>query len=217
MIRSTPYTTRIQFAVPPELLPDLRKLFKKQQGFEPLQADITSGDGLLQAVQETRPDVLVLDMMLPDLDAEQVLTALSSTRIPRYVLATAPRYEPLLCNLQRFKGVKGALPRALLLSPLLRHVIAGIAEGSDYFVPPPPVDQPRSGLTKDETILLALMAVGLDSNELAQELGRSMNVIYTSQSFLRKKLDVGTNEKAILAGIRNRMVAVFTDSSDRAA
>lgn len=217
MIRSTPYTTRIQFAVPPDLITDFHKLFRKQAGFEVLKENIAIGNELLQAVQQTHPDVLLLDMTLPDLDAEHVLSTLSSTRIPRYVVATAPRYEPHLCEIQRFKAVKAALPRILAVSPVLRQVIAGVAEGSNYFVPSPPVEQSRSGLTKDETILLALMAVGLDSNELVQELGRSINVIYTSQSFLRKKLNVGTNEQAILAGIRNRMVAVFTDSSERAA
>ncbi len=215
MIDKPYYVTRVQFAVPLELLSDFHHLFKKQPAFEPLQADVISGDTLLQAVDAAHPDVLVVDMTLPHLDTDKVLGRLSSTRIPRYVLATAPRHRPHLTGLQQYRSVKGVLPRRLALSPLIRHVISGIAEGSEYFVAAPPSEYALLGLTKDDTILLGLMGVGLEAGEIAQELGRSIHTIYTWQCQLRKRMDVQTNEQAILAAIRFGLVGVFTDSADR--
>lgn len=81
MISSTPYTTRVQRAILPEMAPELLKLLRKQPSFELVRPSIGSGRELTAAVAAGRPDVLVLDMTLPGLAAEEVLADLGSSRI----------------------------------------------------------------------------------------------------------------------------------------
>src|SRR5574341_752027 len=119
---------QIQLAVPQGILREMRHHLEEQAGIAPTSIDITDGKGLLESVRAIRPDILILDLTLPDLDEEAVLAAFSDSVIPFRVLATAPRCNPYLLGLQKHRAVKGALPRVLALSPVLRHVLTGIAQ-----------------------------------------------------------------------------------------
>lgn len=214
MAKTSGYVTRVQFAVPAEILPELQKPLRRQEGFQITAPGITRGEGLLEAVAESHPDILVLDMTLPDLQADAALTALGRKRLPPYVVATASRRDPHLTRARRYPVVRATLTRALALSPLLRYVLGGIAEGCVYFIPAPSLDAYFSGLTTDQVVLLALMAVGLQVDEMRREFNCSKHVIYTAKSLLRKKLGVRTNEEAILRGIRLGLVGTLTETDD---
>jgi DNA-binding CsgD family transcriptional regulator len=170
-----------------------------------------TGNRLVENLEEIRPDILVLDMTLPDLDAHETFTTLSARKLRPYVVATAPRHNPHLSGIQRYPAVRGALPRVLALSPLLRHVLAGVAQGCRYFAASPAVDPFYSGLSTDETLELALMVIGLDTFDLMRELGWSIHKVYNTQRRLRKKLDVDTSGQAITLGIRQGLVGVLTE------
>jgi DNA-binding NarL/FixJ family response regulator len=207
MIQSPSYVTRILVAGPSQLRAEVRHALARRREFDLLQDDVEHGDQLLNAIDEEHPDVLALDMALPGLITSTVLTTLSARKLRPYVVATAAHPAPALADLQHYPAVAAALPKALLVSPLLPHVLAGVAEGCRYFIPDP--DHARSGLTKEETLLLALMAVGLETHELMRDLRCTQNVVYINQCNLRKKLGVRTNARAILIGIRLGLVGAL--------
>ncbi len=214
MGKKSRYVTCVQFAVPENILPDIQKPLRRREGFKLVAESILSGDGLLDAVANIRPDILVLDLALPDLRIDEVLTTLGRKKIPPYVVATAPRHESL-ARIQAYPVVRGTLTRMLALSPLLRYVLAGIVEGCVYFSPAPSFDAYFARLDPDEVVLLALMAVGLQVAELMREFSCSKHVVYSAKCLLRKKLGVKTNEEAIVRGIRLGLIGTLTEASDR--
>jgi len=215
MRKISTYITRVQFAVPAQILPQMQKPLHGREAFQIIAPDITTGNRLLENLEGIRSDILVLDMTLPDLNEGEALTTLSARNLRPYVVATAPRHDPHLSGIQRYPAVRGALPRSLALSPLLRHVLAGVAQGCRYFAASPPVDPFHSGLSIDETVELALMVIGLDTYELTRELGWSIHKVYNTQRRLRRKLDVDTSGQAITIGIRQGLVGVLTEPRDR--
>lgn len=212
---NTPCVTRVQCAVSATLFPRVQKLLHKRPSFFLINDLIASGADLLDAIHASRPDILVLDLELTGLDLPGTYCALSQRRFPPYILAIASCYQPHLAEAERHRLVKGTLLHRLVASPLLVYVLKGIAEGHEYFTPDSALNFIISRLTPDETVLLALMAIGVQPGELVPELDCSLNAIYIAQSQLRRKLEVDTNEQAILLGVRRKLVGMLTLPSDR--
>lgn len=210
------YTTQVQIAVPTGLSDPICRLLHDCAALKVVGETITDGSRLLEDIRITRPDILLLDMTLPRLDAPSLFKTLGDRPYPPYVVVTAPSYASHLAQAEQHQVVRGTLLNRLTTSPLLLPVLNGIAEGHTYFTPEASLNLRFSDLTLGDTILLALMAVGMQVYDLACGLDCSTNVIYTTQSQLRKKLGVQTNEQAILAGIRRKLVGVLTEPGDRA-
>lgn len=216
-LSTMPCHTRVHLAVPRKVFPDCLARLKRCCQFQIIREGTFNGIGLLETVEANRPDILLLDLALPDLDTNRVLSALGNRRYPPYVVVTAPYWEPYLIQTRQHRVVRGILPHVLALSPVLPYVLAGIAEGCEYLVPKVPLSHCISGLTDSEVVLLGLMAAGLEAREIMRELDCTINVVYTNQSLLRKKLGVPTNEKAILSAIRVGLVGVLSETDYHAA
>jgi DNA-binding NarL/FixJ family response regulator len=203
--------TRVQLAVPADILPEMQLVLRNQHSLEVIKPGITGGEGLLETVLGNQPDIVLLDMTLPNLDASLVLTALSSKKLPPYLVATAPQYRPYLLDLRKYPAVRGVLPRVLALSVLLRRVMAAVAKGGTYFFSSPPADHPELDLTSNDMELLALISAGLKPYEVAQELEYPLHKVYTRESHLRKKLGVDINPEAMNMGIGTGLVGVLVE------
>jgi len=213
---SSPYTTQVQIAAPTELAEAIRRRLDHREAVTVVGETIPDGSCLLDGIAISRPDILLLDMALPSFDAPALFKMLDGKRFPPHVVAAAPHYAPYLAQAERYRVVRGTLLHRLAVSPLLPPVLKGIAEGHEYFTPSSALNLPFSDLTPEDTILLALMAVGQQVCDLVHELDCSRHVVYTTQCQLRKKLDVETNEQAILTGIRRKLVAMLTEPDDQA-
>ncbi|HYT77627.1 MAG TPA: response regulator transcription factor [Vicinamibacterales bacterium] len=88
----------------------------------------TSGSGVLAAVRRQRPDVLVLDLLMPDIDGLTVARTLHTTgELPRTVLLTAQLHEDQLIEALHL-GIRGFVLKEMaptLLVECLRRVHAG--------------------------------------------------------------------------------------------
>jgi len=204
MRRDVPQPTRILLASQPGLGSHLQQLLA-DPCFEVTNGVIATVEDLAQALDRTRPDVLLLDDALPGLDALAALEAISRRKPFPRVLLVAATYSIDLSLAQELPACYGTLLRELALTPLLPPVVRGIAAGSTYYLPPPK----PSDLTPHQYGVLRLMALGLDTYQLAQALRRSINSIYSVQGQIRRKLGVETNQQAIVTAIRLRLVAVL--------
>jgi DNA-binding NarL/FixJ family response regulator len=111
----------------PLIVRGLQAIFGSAQEFEVVAACLTSADGLA-AVRTHRPDIVLLDIRMPDLDGFGVLRVLNGETIsPRVVLLTAEIDEHATLKALRL-GVQGIvlkdMPSAQLLE-CLRRVHAG--------------------------------------------------------------------------------------------
>ena len=66
----------------------LRRLLKPYADIE-LIAECSDGAGAVQAIESTRPDLVLLDVQMPELDGFEVLRALDMPRLPAVIFVTA--------------------------------------------------------------------------------------------------------------------------------
>jgi DNA-binding NarL/FixJ family response regulator len=111
----------------PIVLEGLAAILEPEEDFA-LAATCTSGAAALRAVREHRPDVLVLDLRIPDLDGLAVLRALRSEGLtPRVVLLTGDLDEGEMRQALEL-GVAGVVLKEMaprLLVQCVRKVHAG--------------------------------------------------------------------------------------------
>ena len=105
----------------PLILEALENLFRARGGFEVL-ASCTSGTEALQAVRQHRPDVLVLDLRMPDKSGLDVLRELAGEHLPtRTVLLTATLEDAEMLEAIRL-GVGGVVLKEMAVSSVVQCV-----------------------------------------------------------------------------------------------
>lgn len=105
----------------PLILDALGALLRAEDGFE-VAAACTSGAEALQAVRRHRPDVLILDLRMPDLSGLDVLRALAGDNLPtRTILLTAAIEESEMLEAMRL-GVFGVLLKEMASGSVVQCV-----------------------------------------------------------------------------------------------
>lgn len=111
----------------PLILDGLERLFHTVEGFEVVER-CARGEQALEAVERHRPDVLVLDLVMPGIGGLAVLRELRRRELPtRVVVLTAVLDEPALLAAMRL-GVEGVVLKEMaprLLIQAIRKVHAG--------------------------------------------------------------------------------------------
>jgi two-component system, NarL family, response regulator DevR len=164
-----------------------------------------------EACRSARPDLLVLDLELPDADGFRVLADLDDDR-PRAVLVLADRADGDLVLRALRLGAHGYVTKAEGLRDLtatIRRVLAGervmtpalekdamealgrmarrAREGADV----------EAGLTRRERQVLELLGEGMTIGQIASRLGISPRTVETHVAKLYRKLGVRTRVQAI--------------------
>ncbi len=177
-----------------------------------------AGDGLetLREVERLQPDVLLLDLEMPELDGVQTLRRLgasgASVRVivftafdtderivgavqagaQGYLLKGAPREE--VFNAIRVVNAGGSLLQPVVASRLLRQVVAGES------APNP------DALTPREHNVLHLLAQGLQNKEIAAELVITERTVKFYVSSILSKLGAGNRTEAVTIAVQRGLV-----------
>jgi len=183
------------------------------RGIEVLAAVGTGEEGLKLAT-ELGPDVVLLDMRMPEMDGITVLRKLRSNGFanPVVMLTTSSDEADLVESLRN--GAQGYLlkdmdPDELVLAlrdivagktvvaPDLAPVLAKVVQGEDS-------DTPKSGpfaeLTPRETEILSLVAEGQSNKVIARNLGISDGTVKLHVKAILRKLGVHSRvEAAVIA------------------
>ena len=125
--RPMPHPSTIRVAIAddhPLVLTGLEHLLREHEGFD-VVARCSTGAAALAAVDASRPDILLLDLQMPDMDGLAVLAALQARDPrPRVVLLTAGLNEDQLIEALRYdvRGVvlKEMAPTLLVAVPPAR-------------------------------------------------------------------------------------------------
>jgi two-component system response regulator DevR len=164
-----------------------------------------------EACRSSEPELLVLDLELPDADGFRVLTDLGDAR-PRSVLVLADRADGDLVLRALRLGARGYVTKAEGLRDLAT-TIRRVVEGERVMTPALEKDamgalgrmarraregaDVEAGLTPRERQVLELLGEGLTIGQIASRLSISPRTVETHVAKLYRKLGVRTRVQAI--------------------
>lgn len=185
----------------PLILEALGNLFRAQEGFVVVAA-CTSGAEALQAVRLQRPDILVLDLRMPDKTGLDVLRELSAEHLPtRTVLLTAMLDDDEMLEALRL-GVSGVVlkemaPASVVLCVRKVHAGERWLEKQSALRSLEKLLRRESGarevaslLTPREQEIVRRLGRGLRNREIATEMSISEHTVKVHLSNIYAKLGV---------------------------
>ena len=186
----------------------------ESRGIE-IAASVDSGEDCVQLVQDKQPDVVLLDMRMPDINGIGVLRLLRENKLsmPIVMLTTSTDETDLVESLRA--GAQGYLlkdmePDALVIAlrdivagktvvaPDLAPILAKAVQGKDDDIPTKA--SPFDDLTPRETEILGLLAEGQSNKAIARNLGISDGTVKLHVKAILRKLNVHSRvEAAVMA------------------
>ena len=186
----------------------LAALLKTQKDLNVI-GDVGDGKAALEFVKSARPDVIIMDLMMPDLSGVETTRRLlaidPSLRI--LVLTTYGTSNDLACALEA--GASGALLKTADL-PDLVDAIHKIAQGGCYTSPEIQkilmTDPPISGLSEQQSKVLDSITRGLSNDDIARQLGISVPRVKEHIATLFSKLGAANRTEAAAIALRKLIV-----------
>ncbi|HYY04959.1 MAG TPA: response regulator transcription factor [Candidatus Limnocylindria bacterium] len=189
----------------------LRTFLELQDGVE-VVGEAEDGQGALREAERLRPDVILMDLVMPELDGVGAMRELRRL-LPRsrvIVLTSFVDDERLLPAIQA--GASGYLLKDVQPRELARAVRA--AHAGEALLDPlvaarlveaiarPPGEEPPERLTPREREVLELIGRGLSNKRIAFELGVSEKTVKTHVGHVLAKLGVTDRTQAALYAVR---------------
>lgn len=180
-----------------------------------------SGRQAVEKVKELNPDVVLLDIRMPDMDGLQALGAikanspevsvimLTSYSIPEYITRAislgAAGYllkdtdpDSVRYAVKTVASGEAIVDRDILIKVSEHLSDATVQEDGSFDIP---------SLTPQEIRILQLIAEGLDNNTIAEILSVSPNTVKSHASNIFSKLGVSDRTQAAIWAIRNGLAA----------
>jgi len=185
----------------------LRTFLELQPGLR-VVGEAAGGAEALRQIEELRPDVVLLDLHMPDLSGQEVLAALADrgdrTRVIVLTSVTDAReVTPAIKS-----GAAGFLYKDVDPESLAR-AIHSVHEGQVLFAPAAvaamaagPAPQ-LSQLTDRERQVLSLVAAGLSNRQISTRLSVAEKTVKTHLSSIFRKLAVTDRTQAALYAVRH--------------
>lgn len=167
--------------------------------------EASTGVEALEVVGASRPDVVVLDLGMPDVSGLEVARRLRDEGpLPRILVLSMHDDSEYVLRAVR-AGADGYLLKDEAEPAMLRTAVRAVHGGDSYFSPtaatvlasalrPPSGAEadadPLGSLTERELEVLRLIATGRSNKEMASELGISRRTVETHRENLMRKLDI---------------------------
>ncbi len=156
----------------------------------------------LALAEQLKPDILILDILLPGISGLEVLRQLHETQPDLKVLIFSAKSEKQLARGLLKAGVRGYVPKSARLSEL-RQAVDAVAAGDTWFsetfqkamadaltAPESDVDAKGATLTDREKEIAVLLAKSYSSKEVAVKLDISAKTVENHRTNLMRKLGV---------------------------
>ncbi len=179
-----------------------------------LAGEAESGETAIQLCAEVLPDVILMDMVMPDIDGATVTRAIRQQFPQVQVIALTSFKEGELIRNALEAGAIGYLLKDVSADELVRAIRAAhsgratlspeAAQALVQTANQPPA--PGLDLTEREREVLTLMIEGLNNTQIAGRLTVSSSTIKSHVSNILSKLGVASRTEAVTLALRNRIV-----------
>lgn len=190
------------------------------KGFS-LVGDAADGAAALRLVEETHPDVVLMDLRMPGMDGLEAIKQIHSRwpDIAVIILTTYNEDELMVRGLQAgacgyllketdretiFRAIRSAVRKEPLLQP---DVIARLLKQTERSVSAPAHSHlPHEDLTERELNVLAAVARGQRSKEIAKQLGITTHTVAAHLTNIYAKLGVDSRTSAVIVAIERGLL-----------
>jgi two-component system, NarL family, response regulator NreC len=205
----------------------LRAVLAQEADFE-IVGEAADGPSALRLVERLKPDVLVLDLMLPGLGGLEVARRVAQRR-PATRIVILTMHADVAYVAEAFRaGAIGYVLKEEGATELTRAIHEGSA-GRRYMSPSIPQEglqayekraadgppNPLNALTLREREVLQMTADGLSGGEIAERLFISPRTVETHRANLMRKLGV-RNQKEVVRFAMEQALAPFEKEDERA-
>jgi NarL family two-component system response regulator LiaR len=179
-----------------------------------LAGEAAGGQEAVQLCAQVRPDVVLMDMVMPDMDGATATRIIRKQSESIQVIALTSFKEEILVQSALQAGAIGYLLKDVSADELagaIRAAHAGratlsadVTEVMVHAAGQPP--KPGLDLTERERAVLALMVEGLNNSQIAGKLGVSPSTIKSHVSNILAKLGVSSRTEAVALALRHGLV-----------
>ncbi len=179
-----------------------------------LVGEARSGEEALRLCAELRPDVVLMDMMMPGMDGAETTQALL-TGLPQVrVLALSSYHDPDLVQRALQAGAIGYLVKGISaerLAQAIREAYAGrptLAPEAVQALVHRPTSSPELGhdLTEREREVLALLAAGQSNAQIAQQLTVKISTVKYHLRGIYSKLGAANRAEAVALALEHKLI-----------
>lgn len=183
-------------------------------------AEASDGVSCLEKLEQVKPDVLLLDINMPNKNGIEVLETIRNRRMDMKVLILTVHNEVEYLLKAVDIGVDGYLLKDTDFYEL-KKAIMGVLQGESYIQPSliptlnsrliaRDADKEKIDLlTKRELEVLIEVANGMFNKEIATSLNISERTVKNHISNIFKKIDVADRTQAAVFAIRNDIIKLF--------
>lgn len=180
----------------------------------------SDGAECLEKLQHVQPDILLLDINMPNVNGIEVLEEIRKKNIPVKVLMLTVHSEAEYLVQAVDIGANGYILKDSG-SEELKKAIQSVMDGDSYIQPSlipslnsrlvnRDIDKEKIvALTKREMEILTQIAGGMFNKEIAMNLNISERTVKNHISNIFKKIDVSDRTQAAVFAIRNNIVKLF--------
>lgn len=194
----------------------IRKICTTQFGHE-VVGETDSGVKAVELILELSPDVVILDLSLPDMDGFNVVDRVFASMPSLRILVLSSHCDDYTLFRVEKSGVHGFIDKNSNTVETLQDALSAIAAGRIYFSAAfqsaklARRTDPRSFtkvLSEWERAILSLIGQGLSDEEIGARLNLSHRTVQTHRSNILRKLDIKGTPKLIAFAIEHGFTQV---------
>ncbi|RPI24614.1 MAG: DNA-binding response regulator [Acidobacteria bacterium] len=183
-------------------------LLNTTEGVEAV-AEAGSGSAAVALAKDLKPQVILMDVSMPDMDGIEAARRIRAAGVHTRVILLTMHRGPELLELAADSGIRGFLLKNDAFSDLL-YAIKAVVRGERFVsssLAETPGERPvarvsASPLTPREAEIVALIADGLTSKEIAEKLVISVKTVETHRANVMEKLGVKNVPELVRYAIR---------------
>jgi NarL family two-component system response regulator LiaR len=179
-----------------------------------LAGEASSGQAAIQICDQLHPDVVLMDMVMPDMDGASATRIIRKQSPLTQVIALTSFKEEILVHSALQAGAIGYLLKDVSADELVQAIRAAHAGRSTlspeaaqalvHAASQPPA--PGLDLTERECEVLTLMIEGLNNTQIAGRLNVSPSTVKSHVSNILSKLGVASRTEAVTLALRNHII-----------